>query len=43
MIYVNNLVEFINQEFKDYVLSSPLYDAILYEDIGDGIMVIKLK
>ena len=33
----------INQEFKDYVLSSSLYDAILYEDIGDGIMVIKLK
>ena len=33
----------INQEFKDYVLSSPKYDAKLYEEIGDGIMVIKLK
>ena len=33
----------VNQEFKDAVLSSPKYDAKLYEDIGDGIMVIKIK
>lgn len=33
----------LNDEFKNYVLTSPLYDATLYEDIGDGIMVIKLK
>jgi len=33
----------LNQEFKDYVLSSSKYNATLYEDIGDGIMVIKLN
>lgn len=33
----------LNKEFKEYVLSSPLYDATLHEEIGDGIMVIKLK
>lgn len=33
----------VNQEFKDAVLSSSKYDAKLYEDIGDGIMVIKVK
>lgn len=33
----------INEEFKNKVFNSNKYDAILYENIGDGILVIKIK
>lgn len=33
----------VNKEFKEFVLTSDKYDATLYNDIGDGIVVIKLK
>lgn len=33
----------VNHDLQDYVLNNPLYDAKLYHDIGDGILVIKLK
>lgn len=33
----------VNKEFKEFVLSSNKYDATLYNEIGDGIIVIKLK
>jgi hypothetical protein len=34
--------EKVNNEFKNYVFNSNKYDATLFDDIGDGIMVIKL-
>ena len=33
----------VNKEFKEFVLNSDRYDATLYDDIGDGIVVIKTK
>jgi len=34
--------EKLNKEFKNYVASSTRYQSTIYENIGDGIMVIKL-
>ena len=31
----------VNREFKEFVLTSDRYDATLYDNIGDGIVVIK--
>ena len=33
----------VNDDLKQYVLTNPLYDAKLYNDIGDGILVIKKR
>ena len=33
----------VNEEFKEYVKHNPNYDYTFYDDIGDGIVVIKLK
>ncbi len=38
-----DLYKKVNDDFKEYVFSSPKYEATLLEDIGDGIMVIKLR
>lgn len=33
----------VNEELKNYIKSTPLYDYKFYDDIGDGIVVIKIK
>lgn len=35
--------EQVMKEFRDYVKNNPLYESTFYDDIGDGIVVIKIK
>lgn len=35
--------ELVMKEFRDYVKNNPLYESTFYDDIGDGIVVIKIK
>ena len=35
--------EQVMKEFRDYVQNNPLYESTFYDDIGDGIVVIKIK
>lgn len=37
-----DLYKKVNDDFKEYVFSSPKYEATLLENIGDGIMLIKV-
>lgn len=33
----------VNEEFKEYLKNNPLYDVTFFDDIGDGIALIKIK
>lgn len=35
--------EQVMKEFRDYVKNNPLYESTFYDDIGDGIVVIKIR
>ena len=35
--------EQVMKEFREYVKNNPLYESTFYDDIGDGIVVIKIK
>ena len=35
--------EQVMKEFREYVKNNPLYESTFYDDIGDGIVVIKIR